>query len=131
MRGTLASGAALVIAMFGASVAHAGAAPVISIFADFDGDGITDVGVYNTTNGDWFIELSGGGPIMVVPGFGGPIYQPVPADYDGDGLADTAVYNTTNGDWFLNNTTDPLRVVPGFGGGNFSPSQASTEGSDT
>ena len=115
-RNILCGGAAGAFLFFIASTAIAGVAPSIAVFADFDGDGITDVGVYSTADGNWFLNESTDG-LQIVPNFGGPNFAPVPADYDGDGKADVSVYDVTTGNWFMQQTTGGLVTIPTFGGG--------------
>jgi Right handed beta helix region/FG-GAP-like repeat len=80
---------------------------------DFDGDGLSDIGVYR--NGIWFIRrsLDGG---TASAGWGGlPQDRPVPGDYDGDGKADIAVYR--DGTWFIIQSSDGAQISVGWGGG--------------
>jgi len=66
---------------------------------DYDGDGITDLAIYRTTTGAWFIYPSSTGPSGIYGvGFGGDESdKPIPADYDGDTKTDIAVYRATTG----------------------------------
>lgn len=134
LRNVLVGCAAIACSLFIASAVQAGVAGGIALLADFDGDGETDVGVYDTTNGDWFVNQSGG-VFLTIPGFGGPNSIPVPADYDGDGDADPAIHDTTNGDWFAVEVVDAatfnfnlLLVVPAFGGNGETPVPADYNG---
>jgi hypothetical protein len=73
-------------------------------FADYDGDGKTDVSV-KTHQGRWLIDFSrndeGFHVWHEIPGFyGDATAHPVPADYDGDKRADMSV-KTDNGDWLI------------------------------
>ncbi|MET0502941.1 MAG: kelch repeat-containing protein [Candidatus Binatia bacterium] len=79
---------------------------------DFDGDGISEIGVYR--NGEWLIQRSSdGGPIAV--GWGGLSQDvQVPADYDGDGKTDIAVYR--DGAWFILRSADGGVTATGWGG---------------
>ena len=61
--------------------------------ADFDGDGMTDVGMFR--NGTWYTLGSQAGFRVTQFGQAGDI--PVPADYDGDGAADIAVFRAGRG----------------------------------
>ena len=69
---------------------------------DFDGDGLSDIGV--DRNGVWFIRRSLDGGITSVGWGGVPQDKPLPADYDGDGKFDIAVYR--NGVWFILRSSD-------------------------
>ena len=51
---------------------------------DYDGDGKTDIAIYDTTGGAWWIIPSSGIPAYGI-GWGGSAFKPVPGDYDGDG----------------------------------------------
>jgi hypothetical protein len=72
-----------------------GGAPV-----DFDGDGETDIGIYRSSTGAWWIIPSSTGSAYGV-GWGGPGFIPVLGDYDGDGKADVAVYQESAGAWWI------------------------------
>ena len=63
---------------------------------DVDGDGKTDVAVYDGATGDWQAVGSTDGPLGLTD-FGGPGFKPVPGDYDGDGLTDPGVYEVATG----------------------------------
>jgi hypothetical protein len=69
---------------------------------DFDGDGITDIGVYR--NGTWFVLRSSDGGVRATEWGGLPHDKPVPGDYDGDGKVDHAVYR--DGTWFVIRSSD-------------------------
>ena len=66
-------------------------------FADFDGDGKSDVAVFRPEGGFWFILGSQSG--FTGASFGTPTDKIAPADYDGDGKTDLAVYRS--GTWYL------------------------------
>jgi hypothetical protein len=99
---------------------------------DYDGDGETDIAIYDTTNGGWWIIPSSGvGPQGQVGtygvGWGGSAFKPVPGDYDGDGKTDIAIYDTTGGAWWIipSSGTGPQGQVGtygvGWGGSGFIP----------
>jgi uncharacterized repeat protein (TIGR03803 family) len=73
--------------------------PTVSMVADYDGDGKSDLAVYRRS-GEWFIAPSGT-PGTVRSIAWGVDDRPVPADYDGDGKADIAVYRENTGEWFI------------------------------
>jgi len=77
--------------------------------ADYDGDGITDLGIFRPSTGTWWHTI--GSLLISNPthrafqwGLAGDV--PVPADYDGDNKADYAVFRPGDGVWYINNSTD-------------------------
>jgi len=74
---------------------------IVSITGDFDGDGKTDIAVYRTSNGGWYIIPSGSGTPYGVGWGGDPSDKPVPGNFDRDGKADIAAYRTSNGGWYI------------------------------
>jgi MBG domain (YGX type) len=81
----------------------------VSLSADFDGDGRTDLAVYRPSTGQWFVEEAStnfAGQLLAT--FGGPKDIPVPADYTGNGKASVAVYRPTTGQWFFAGQAQPL-----------------------
>ena len=88
---------------------------------DYDGDGKTDIAIYHTTNGGWWIiPSSGTGPQGQVGaygvGWGGSGFTPVPGDYDGDGKTDVAIYQSSNGSWWIIYSSDGSTHGMGWGG---------------
>ena len=63
--------------------------------ADFDGDGKTDVSVFRSSNGNWYLNRSQAG--FTGAAFGQAGDKLVPADYDGDGKTDLAVARNVSG----------------------------------
>ncbi|MBI2437740.1 MAG: PQQ-binding-like beta-propeller repeat protein, partial [Lentisphaerae bacterium] len=66
---------------------------------DYNGDGSTDLAMYQETAGAWQVWLSMNYQQVAASGFGGANFQAVPADYDGDGKTDLAVYRESTGTW--------------------------------
>ncbi len=73
-----------------------GIAGDIPVPGDYDGDRQTDYAVFRPSTGDWWINRTSDGMIVIHFGLNGDV--PVPADYDGDGEVDLAVYR--NGAWW-------------------------------
>lgn len=72
------------------------------IMGDFNGDAITDLGVFNSDTGKWEICLSDQGVFRNaqdwLSSFGtSRDWQPTGGDFNGDGKSDVGIYNNTNG----------------------------------
>ena len=74
--------------------------------SDFDGDGLSDIGVFRPSAGTWYLSRSTAGFLGV--GFGTSGDLSAPGDYDGDGKTDVAVFRPSTGTWYL------LRSTLGF-----------------
>jgi hypothetical protein len=97
-----------------------------SHFADFDGDGRSDIGVYRPDAGAWHIVQSSLGLVSLNWGAAGD--RPVPADYDGDGCADIAVYRPSTGGWFMLLSATHSFSAVGFGISEDIPAPADFDG---
>ena len=64
---------------------------------DYNGDGLTDLAVFDTSTGTWTVR--GYAPVV----FGAGTDTPVPGDYDGDGTTDIAVYTPATSTWAVRN----------------------------
>jgi hypothetical protein len=73
--------------------------PLRGIF-DFDGDGITDIGIYRAADNLWHVVGSSQGRLTPFS-FGAASDVRVPADYDGDGLCDFAVFRPSTATWYI------------------------------
>ncbi len=67
---------------------------------DFDGNGVSDFGVFGGNDGTWYVLSSSGTPLAWAQPWGWPGAIPVPGDYDGDGRADFAVFDGNTGNWY-------------------------------
>ncbi len=94
---------------------------------DFDGDGITDIGVFRPTDGTWRIGQSSTLTATSFA-FGNGSDQPVPADYDGDGRVDVAVFRPSTGTWFIWYSASQTGVAIPFGAGSDVPVPADYDG---
>ena len=88
------------------------------IAADFDGDGKTDIAVFN--QGNWRILGSSDGA-MNNRSWGSPGFNffeediPVPGDYDGDGVVDLAVWHRSTGVWSVLRSSDGSADIRAWG----------------
>ena len=62
---------------------------------DFDGDGKTDVAIYDQTAAVFYVSESGGKSIALPYGNPAHVNIPVAGDFDGDGKADFAIFDQT------------------------------------
>lgn len=84
---------------------------------DFDGDGRSDVAVYETTTGNWYIRYSSTGAI-VAHNFGVAGVVPVQGDFDGDGRADPTIFRAADGAWgILYSGLGTAEIIGPLGGG--------------
>lgn len=80
--------------------------------ADYDGDGKTDLGIWNSATGKWQIERSSDNTKLVInwgkrqaSRTAGNQDIAVPADFDGDGKADIAFWRPVTGEWHILNSS--------------------------
>jgi hypothetical protein len=86
------------------------------LFVDFNKDGRTDIAVYRSSTGAWYIKPSSGGSSYAVVWGGDPSDIPAPGDYDGDGKTDIAIYRASSGAWFVKPSGGGAIYGVGFGG---------------
>jgi len=73
--------------------------------ADFDGDGITDIGCYYAPGGNWYVFKSGTSALWLND-FGYANTTPFVNDFDGDWKTDFGCYDSSSGTWFGYDSTD-------------------------
>jgi hypothetical protein len=81
---------------------HAGAPPVrVAATADYDGDGVSDLAVFHSESGEWFVRGVAGEVLAYGTAWGGAGFLVLPGDYDGDGANDFAAYDPAAGAWYI------------------------------
>ena len=88
---------------------------VTAIPADYDGDGIDDLAVYDPSTGGWYAKSMNGKIIIWNDIWGGGSQVPIIGDYDGDGKADLALYNKDNGKWNIRQAQESYMRGKQFG----------------
>ena len=94
---------------------------------DFDGDGKTDLGIFRSAPGEWWINRSSNGSTFVTT-FGNSADKIVPTDYTGDGKTDVAVFRPSTGQWFILRSEDLSFYALPFGPSGDIPAPADYDG---
>ena len=88
-----------------------------SVRADFDGDGKTDVSVYRTFEGIWYVNRSTNGFTATQWGLEHDVLAP--GDFDGDGITDLSVFRASNEvgvpDFYILNSSNSTFSFVSFG----------------
>ena len=94
-----------------------------SAFNDFDGDGKSDLALYQQSTGHWYIKSLANGNLAWAMPWGDSAMVPVPGDYDGDGKSDLAVYQESIGRWHVLSADGTKQIADNFqwGGDGMSP----------
>jgi len=73
---------------------------------DFNGDSISDFGIFRPSNGQWWITQVSPNPSVFVTQFGVARDIITPADFTGDGKTDISVFRPSDGSWFVLRSED-------------------------
>lgn len=73
----------------------------ITVPGDYDGDGISDMAVFDSNSGGWYITTTKNEILAWGVAWGWPGATPVEGDYDADGRSDLAVFDTNGGNWYV------------------------------
>ncbi|MBI3986278.1 MAG: hypothetical protein HY343_05135, partial [Lentisphaerae bacterium] len=92
------------------------------VFNDCNGDGVSDLILFNAAAGQWFAETVEGSIIAWAVNWGGAGMKPIPGDFNGDGTNDLAVYHESTGAWYIRTLDGAILAWNlGWGGANFKP----------
>ena len=83
---------------------HFGTTGDMPVVSDWDSDGISDVGVFRTSNGNWYLDTTRTGIVNKTFHFGTTGDVPVIGDWDNNGISDIGVFRPSNGNWYLDTT---------------------------
>ena len=91
--------------------------PLIVHAADYNGDGLDDLGSYDSRSGKWTVVTSGAASptakttTLVDAKFGKKDDIAAPGDYDGDGIADLAYFREKTGEYRIKQATGSLKIA--------------------
>lgn len=84
---------------------------------DFDGDGKTDISVWQPGNGFWHGLLSSNNILFDLQWGASSLGDiSVPGDYDGDSKTDIAVFRASEGNWYIRRSSDNGVTLQNWGG---------------
>ncbi len=86
-----------------------GARGWIPVVGDWDGDGVTTIGVFDPGSATWYLRNrnSPGAPDYTPFAYGAPGWIPVVGDWDGDGTTTIGVFDPATATWYLRNSNSP------------------------
>jgi hypothetical protein len=93
----------------------------IPVPADYDGDGVADLGIFRPSTGEWWIKTISGNVICAGASsgsrcvFGQANDIPMPGDYAGLGKAQLAVWRGSNAVWYIAKTDGTAVCACGWG----------------
>jgi hypothetical protein len=77
---------------------------------DFDGDSRSDLAVFDSRSGAWYVRAATEGVIFWGDAWGWPGAWPVGGDYDGDGRSDFTVFDSNTGAWYVRASTGAILI---------------------
>lgn len=96
---------------------------------DFDGDGKTDLAMWDAATGKWSVKLSSNGATRSTNWGRGDLGDtPAAGDFDGDGKTDHAIYRDSTGDWYILRSSDGAVTITHFGLSGDRPAVADFDG---
>lgn len=96
--------------------------------ADFDGDGISDVSVFRSSDNTWYTRDSRTYANRAFGAFGTSGDELVPGDYDGDNKTDFAVFRPSEGRWYIVQSSTSSLVQTAWGTSGDTPVPADYDG---
>lgn len=119
-----------VVMRSGAVIVGSGSLLKTPVAGDFDGDGKTDLALYQEATGTWQVKLSGSGYGLVeISGYGAVGCAPLAGDFDGDGQDDPAVYQESTGSWYVwLSASEYAPATVNLGGIGYSPAKGDFNG---
>ena len=93
---------------------------------DYDADGKSDISIFRSTDGAWYLQQSTVGLYGTLFGYGAD--KITPADFDGDGKTDIAVYRPDTGIWYVFNSSNGTVTYNIFGLAEDLPTPADYDG---
>lgn len=83
-------------------------------FTNFDGDGESDLTLFEPSSGDWSVLRSSNGATLR-SNWGYAVTVPVLGEYDGDGQADVAVFEPATGNWYIRESASGMLRIQNWG----------------
>jgi hypothetical protein len=80
---------------------------ILPVIGDWDGTGISNVGIFRPSTGEWFLDRNGNGRWdgcnldQCLSGFGQEGDRPVAGDWNATGPSKIGVFRPHVGEWFL------------------------------
>jgi hypothetical protein len=95
---------------------HFGTIGDIALTGEWDGTGITNIGVFRPANGNWYLDTTKTGVVNKTFHFGRAGDISVVGDWNSDGIKDIGVFRPSNGNWYMDTTkTGVVNMMFHFG----------------